>query len=82
MSQQLQMQMKVANLVKSEFVCSHQPTGSKKSAKIRVGDAHLVNCNVCGAFIPKVGSMVIRAKHRQSQQMKLYSSDILRTMYS
>ena len=47
-----------------------------------MGDAHLMNCNQCGAFLPKNGSVVIRAKHRHSQQMKLYSSDILRTMYS
>jgi hypothetical protein len=73
----------VAALVgQSEFMCSHLPTGSRKTAKIHVGDVHLINCNVCGAFIPKQGSQVIRAKHRQYQQMKLYSSDVLRTMYS
>lgn len=74
--------MKAAAVYHSEFVCSHQPTGNRKSAKIHVGDAHLLSCNICGAFLPKNGSKTIRAKHRQSQQMKLYSSDILRTMYS
>lgn len=71
-----------AAAVQSDFVCSHSTLGPKKSAKITVGDAHLMNCNQCGAFLPKNGSVVIRAKHRHSQQMKLYSSDILRTMYS
>ena len=76
------MQMKAAAVQQSEFICSHKATGSKKSAMINVGDAHLMSCNICGAFLPKNGSVVIRAKHRHSQQMKLYSSDILRTMYS
>ena len=74
--------MSAANIKNSEFVCKHNHSQNKKLASIQVGDAHLFNCNVCGAFLPKSGSVVIRARHRQSQQMKLYSSDILRTIYS
>ena len=47
-----------------------------------VGDAHLENCNKCGAYFPKSGAMVIRALKRHTQQSKLYTSDILRSMYS
>jgi len=47
-----------------------------------VGDAHIVNCNICGAFYPKTGALAIRALKRHANQNKLYTSDILRTMYS
>lgn len=47
-----------------------------------IGDAHLVNCNLCGAYFPKSGSFAIRALKRHAQQNKLYISDILRSMYA
>ena len=58
----------------SDFTCSHQ--------SLKIGDAHLVNCNICGAFFPKSGALVIRSKNRISEMSKMYSSDMLRAMYS
>ena len=37
--------MKAAAVQQSEFICSHKPMGSKKSAMVNVGDAHLMSCN-------------------------------------
>jgi len=42
----------------------------------------LANCNICGAFFPKSGALVIRSKKRTSQMNRMYSSDMLRSMYS
>lgn len=58
----------------SEFTCLHQ--------QLKIGDAHLANCNICGAFFPKSGSLVIRSKKRFSEMNRMFSSDILRSMYS
>ena len=41
-----------------------------------------MNCNMCGAFFPKTSALTIRSTNRQSNIHKLYSSDILRNMYS
>jgi hypothetical protein len=48
----------------------------------RIGDNHLTNCNLCGAFLPKSGCSVVRDKKRQGQLSKINSSDILRALYS
>ena len=68
----------------SVYQCSHSNlhTTQRKSSHILCGDAHLVNCNVCGAYYPKSGSSTIRALKRHSELNKLYTSDILRSMYS
>lgn len=58
--------------------CSHI---GQKSTKL-IGDAHLVNCNDCGAYYPKSGSDVLRAAKRSACLNKLYTSDILRTIYA
>lgn len=47
-----------------------------------VGDAHLMNCNECGAYFSKTGSLAVRDPRRVGGLSKLYSSDILRNMYS
>ena len=76
------------NSVDSEsLICIHHdmklPSQPKVPQKhIKFGDNHLVNCNLCGAFFPKNGSMVIRSLQRQGQMCKVFSSDILRSMYS
>lgn len=49
---------------------------------MQIGDNHLINCNLCGAFFPKNGSLSIRDKKRMGQMNKVFSSDILRAMYS
>lgn len=48
----------------------------------QIGDSHLMNCNLCGAFFPKSGSQVIRVAKRAGPLSKVYASDILRTLYS
>ena len=41
-----------------------------------------MNCNECGAYYPKTGSLAVRDPRRVGGLSKLYSSDILRNMYS
>lgn len=41
-----------------------------------------MNCNTCGAYFSKTGSLSVRDTKRHSELNKLYSSDILRNMYS
>ena len=48
---------------------------------MHVGDAHLMNCNECGAYYSKTGSLAVRDPRRKGGLSKLYSSDILRNMY-
>ena len=81
----LQIHAKVTSTHKdvSEFQCSHSLVkGDSSLSEILVGDTHLVNCNMCGAYFPKSGSNVIRALKRHTQLNKLFTSDILRSMYS
>ena len=66
----------------SKFLCTHRDTAEGTKADVLVGDAHLVNCNVCSAYFPYSGSMTIRAMKRHTNQNKLYTSDILRSLYS
>jgi len=60
----------------NKYKCTHD------SFDRLVGDAHLTNCNECGAFYPKSGSVCIRHLKRHTNQNNLYTSDILRSMYS
>jgi hypothetical protein len=59
----------------SVYQCSHGKTHQKDSSysatgiyysNILCGDAHLVNCNTCGAYFPKSGSAAIRALKRHT----------------
>jgi hypothetical protein len=62
--------------VAPNFRCPH----AKKPNTI--GDGHLVNCNLCGAYFPKSGSAAIRALKRHARLNKLYTSDLLRSVYA
>ena len=75
-------QNNVANYINNEFVCTHILKSRSGKKPCHVGDNHLINCNMCGAFFPKTSALTIRSKGRQSNLHKLYSSDILRNMYS
>lgn len=68
---------------RSKYQCSHRdkPDGTL-NPDVLVGDAHLVNCNMCGAYFPNTGSHSVRALRRHFNQNKLYTSDILRSLYS
>lgn len=71
-----------ANYLNNDLVCTHLLANRVSKKNCHVGDSHLMNCNICGAFFPKTSSLTIRSKHRQSNMHKLYSSDVLRNMYS
>lgn len=76
-------EVSVQSIKRSKYMCPHQdkrPNG--KVPDVLVGDAHLVNCNICGAYFPTSGSMTMRAVKRHSNMNKLYTSDILRSLYS
>ena len=75
-------QNNAASYINNEFVCTHVLTNRTNKKNCHVGDNHLLNCNICGAFFPKTSALTIRSKARQSNLHKLYSSDILRNMYS
>ena len=75
----------------SVYQCSHSRPQFHQDYKLNshqgnalalVGDAHLVNCNQCGAYFPKSGSLAVRALKRHTNLYKLYTSDILRATYS
>jgi len=75
----------------SIYQCTHSRPQFQKDYKLNshdgnalalVGDAHLVNCNECGAYFPKSGSLAVRSIKRHTNLYKLYTSDILRATYS
>lgn len=70
-----------AAYLNNDYVCTHF-VASRGKPGCHVGDSHLINCNTCGAFFPKTSAFAIRSTLRQSNMHKLYSSDILRNMYS
>jgi len=35
---------------------------TSKTARVQIGDAHLLNCNMCGSYQPKSGALTIRNK--------------------
>ena len=63
------------------LIYSGQPK-RKNFPQYKVGDSHIQNCNICGAFFPKSGSTSIRDLKRHTELYKLYTSDFLRTLYS
>ena len=72
----------------NEFVCQHftsrslaMLTSRLKKTNIKISDAHLTNCNICGAFFPRSGCLAIRSLKRRTEMSKMYSSDLLRSMY-
>ena len=76
-------QAEVSIAKKITLKCSHRVSKEgKDSGDALIGDAHLVNCNICGAYFPNSGSFTIRALKRHTNQYKLYTSDILRSLYS
>lgn len=79
----VKIQAEVKSTARSKYQCSHRDRADGTlNPDVLVGDAHLVNCNVCGAYFPNSGSHCVRALRRHFNQNKLYTSDILRSLYS
>lgn len=53
-----------ANYLNNDLVCTHLIAGRQTKKNCPVGDTHLMNCNMCGAFFPKTSALTIRSTAR------------------